>query len=199
MRQGQLLLRVDSMSTCQPIGRRSILALAGAASAAIALPTQAAQAAVAVVSRKPWQRLDAVPGSNVLITGGVLRFDEDHGWVSKGTPYLHRNAAHAAPGIKSVELADDGAVRIHQTITDPHRYPIAAAMATPDETLGGRMGIIVGATRGTGSTDFHFFDTRIGRRLDFTVRADRERIESRVSNLWLAFIHIDANKWGTGN
>lgn len=178
------------------LARRGVLGALVGVGAAVVLPAQVALAA----ARQPWQRQDAVKGCHVLVSGCVLRFSEEEGWVSNGTVHLHRNEAHGAPGVVRAEIAQkDGSITMIQTVTGPHAHPTIGVFAQPDETLGGRMGIIAGATRGTGTTDFHLYDTRIGRRLDFRQKADRARIEGKFANLWVTLLHIDAASWGAGS
>ena len=52
--------------------------------------------------------------------------------------------------------------------------------------------IIAGASGGTGSTRFRFYDTKLGRPLKLNNYNDRMRLQGETSNMWLGWVHA---KW----
>lgn len=131
---------------------------------------------------------DAVPGSQVKVSGCVVRFSNED-----GTPTIHANAAHMSAGVSSVQISEHGDLEAVQTVQDATSNPIIFAFAQPDETLVAR-GIIAGASGGTDSTRFRFYDTTQGRTLDLRQAADRRRLQGRNSNVWLGWVHTT---WGS--
>ena len=129
---------------------------------------------------------DAVPGRDVLVSSAIVRFSG-----SGGAPVLHCNASHACAGVSGVDITAGGELRLHQTITNPHAYPILTVQCQADETLGGRRGIICGASGGTDTTRFWLYDTRLGRQLDLSDPADLRRVAGDNANLWISFIHLN--------
>lgn len=127
----------------------------------------------------------AVPGSDVVVSGCVIRFSN-----ADGTPSIHANAAHMCAGVESVRIDPaTGWVEITQKVTGATQNPILFAQVQTDETLSGR-GIIAGATGGTDRTRFVLHDTTLGRTLDLRVQADRDRVQGRNSNLWVGWFHV---------
>lgn len=127
----------------------------------------------------------AVPGSDVVVSGCVIRFSN-----ADGTPSIHANAAHMCAGVESVRIDPaTGWVEVTQTMTGATQNPVLFAQVQTDETLAGR-GIIAGATGGTDRTRFVLHDTTLGRTLDLRVQADRDRVQGRNSNLWIGWIHV---------
>ncbi len=130
---------------------------------------------------------DAIPGSNVLISGCVVRFSDPEGW-----PSIHANGAHLCAGVSSVEVDPrNGMLRAVQTVTDPAAHPILFAFIQTDETLSAR-GIIGGASGGTADTHYVLYDTVLDRKLDLREREDRMRLQSPVANVWLGWVHLAA-------
>ncbi len=131
---------------------------------------------------------DAVPGSNILISGCVVRFSDPEGW-----PSIHANGAHLCAGVESVEVDPrNGFLRVIQTLKEPTATPILFAFIQTDETLSAR-GIIGGASGGTGDTHYVLYDTTIDRRLDLREQEDRLRVQSPVANVWLGWVHLAAS------
>lgn len=131
---------------------------------------------------------DAVAGSDVKVSGCVIRFSN-----ADGTPSIHANGAHRCAGVESVRIDGAGQIEVIQTVSGPSENPILFAMCQTDETLGGKRGITCGATGGTGDTSFRLYDTQLGRPLDLRYPADRDRVQGPVSNLWVGWFHTS---WG---
>ena len=132
----------------------------------------------------------AVPGSEIAVSGCVIRFSDPD-----GSPSIHANAAHMCAGVESVRVdPDTGWVEVAQTMTGATQNPVLFAQVQTDETLAGR-GIIAGATGGTDRTRFVLHDTALGRTLDLRVQADRDRVQGRNSNLWVGWFHVPGG-WG---
>lgn len=130
---------------------------------------------------------DPIPGSNVLISGCVVRFSDPEGW-----PSIHANGAHVCAGVESVEVNPrNGRLRVVQTLKDAAATPILFAFFQPDETLSAR-GIIGGASGGTADTEYVLFDTTADRALDLREREDRMRVQGEFANAWLGWVHLAA-------
>ncbi|USQ81395.1 hypothetical protein NF556_07030 [Ornithinimicrobium faecis] len=130
---------------------------------------------------------DPIPGSDVLISGCVVRFSDPEGW-----PSIHANGAHISAGVESVRVnPNNGRLQVIQTLTDAGRNPILFAMIQADETLSGR-GIIGGASGGTADTEYVLFDSTQDRALDLREKEDRMRIQGETSNVWLGWVHLAA-------
>ena len=137
---------------------------------------------------------DPIPGSNVLISGCVVRFSDPEGW-----PSIHANGAHLCAGVESVEVNPrSGRLRVLQTLKDPAATPILFAVIQTDETLSTR-GIIGGASGGTDDTEYVLFDTTQDRALDLRERADRMRLQGEYSNVWLGWVHLAGPAGGPGS
>lgn len=162
-------------------GRRGFLGLVASGLAAAAGVAQAG-AAKAATYANAYMR-DAVPGSDVKFSGCVVRFSNPD-----GTPSIHANGAHISAGVQSVYINRHGELQVVQTVSGPAENPIIFAFCQPDETLSTR-GIIAGASGGTGSTRFRFYDTKLGRQLDLTNYNDRMRMQGKNSNIWLGWVH----------
>lgn len=158
------------------MGRRSLI-LGAALGAMLGLGAKGASA-------NPYMR-GAVPGSQVLISGCVVRFD-----TPDGSPRIHANQAHLCAGVESVRIdPGSGALQVFQTVSGVKDYAILFAIAQADETLGDR-GIVAGASGGTGDTHYYFSDLKLGRRLDLRNPSDRMRLQGKYSNAWLGWVHV---------
>ena len=133
----------------------------------------------------------AVRSGALTVSGCVIRFSNPD-----GSPSIHANGSHRCAGVKSVGINEYGEIRVTQTVTDPAANPILFATCQADETLGGQRGIICGASGGTGETRFRLFDTRLGRQLDLTRQADRDRVQDKNANLWVGWLHTT---WQAGS
>lgn len=130
-----------------------------------------------------WQTVEQ-PGQQTVVSGCVLRFlPED-----TGRPSIHANGAHLCAGVESVTINQHGHVQVSQTIDDPSEHAILFVTAQPDESLVTR-GITAGASGGTGTTRFWLYDHKLGRQLDLTDRADRDRVSCSTCNLWVGWVH----------
>ena len=160
-----------------PSRRRTITAVAIIAAAAVggAVATQVANAT-------GWLT-DAVPATDTVVSGCVIRFS-----APDGSPSIHANAAHQCAGVTSVGITSAGRLRVAQTVTDPAAHPILFAFTQADETLSAR-GISCGASGGTGDTEYVCYDARLGRALDLSDPDDRARMQGKYSNLWVGFVH----------
>lgn len=127
-----------------------------------------------------------IPAEQTVVSGAVIRFlPEDD-----GHPSIHANGAHVAAGVKSVRIhPSTGWVEVTQDMTNAPRNPVVTAQCQADEHLGGRLGIICGATGGTDSTRFALYSTKHDRPLDLRKKADRDFIAGSTSNLWVQWTH----------
>lgn len=129
--------------------------------------------------------VSAVPGDQTIVSGCVIRFSDPNGY-----PSIHANGAHACAGIDSVSVhPKSGWLLLNQTVTDPHANPILYYQVQADETLGGKRGIIAGASGGTNVSTVALYDTRIRRTLDLRNQSDRMRVQGANSNLWVGIVH----------
>lgn len=136
---------------------------------------------------------DAVPGSDVLISGCVVRFSDPEGW-----PSIHANGAHVCAGVESVRVnPGNGRLQVIQTLKDAAATPVLFTVIQADETLSHR-GIIGGASGGTADTEYVLFDTRLDRALDLREEEDRMRVQGKNSNVWLGWVHLAAPRWPVG-
>ena len=128
---------------------------------------------------------EAVSGSDVLISGCVVRFSDPEGW-----PSIHANGAHVCAGVESVRVnPGNGRLQVMQTLTDAAATPVLFAVIQTDETLSGR-GIIGGASGGTLDTEYVLFDTTLDRALDLRQTEDRMRVQGETANVWLGWVHL---------
>jgi len=126
---------------------------------------------------------DAAPGSEVLLSGCVVRFSDPD-----GAPSIYANASHQSTGCTDVSITSAGRLRVTQTVTGATEHPIIFAFAQADETLSAR-GISCGASGGTDDTEYVCFDARLGRALDLSDPRDLLRMQGRNSNLWVGWAH----------
>src|SRR5690625_2194338 len=127
-----------------------------------------------------------IPGDQTVISGAVIRFLPEN----DGHPSFHANAAHVAAGVKSVRVdPSTGWVEVTQDMTNAPRNPVVTAQCQADEHLGGRLGVICGATGGTDRTRYPLYSTKHGRTLDLRKKADRDFIAGSTSNLWVQWTH----------
>src|SRR5699024_4234287 len=94
---------------------------------------------------------DAAPGSEVLLSGCVVRFSDPD-----GAPSIYANASHQSTGCTDVSITSAGRLRVTQTVTGATEHPIIFAFAQADETLSAR-GISCGASGGTDDTEYVCF------------------------------------------
>ncbi len=93
--------------------------------------------------------------------------------------YLHEDGGHALVGVSNVYLRN-GAVFVESSKPGP----VISAFAQPDETLGGKRGILAGITGGGPGSYIYLYDTRVDRRLDLEDESDYARVAGNYSNLW---------------
>ncbi|WP_435199591.1 hypothetical protein [Janibacter sp. GS2] len=113
-------------------------------------------------------------------SGACVRFDREG-------PYLHENAAHASPHVKSIFINGSGELEIKHA-GDGRK--ISSILVSPDETLAGDRGISGGGSGGTGTTRIRFFDACLGRRLYLNRPGDYARMEGPWSNVWIMWLHV---------
>lgn len=132
----------------------------------------------------------AVPGEDTIVSGCVIRFSNPD-----GTPSIHANGAHMCAGVNSVRIdPKSGWIEVDQKVRGASKNVILFAQCQTDETLGGRRGIVCGASGGTDNTSFALHDTRINRMLDLRKASDRARVQGKNSNLWVGWFHVP-NGW----
>lgn len=130
-----------------------------------------------------------IPGSQILVSGCVVRFSDPEGW-----PEIHANASHIAAGVESVGVDESsGWLEVIQSEMDAPSTPIIWAAANVDETLAQR-GIILGPSGGTNRTRFAVHDTHLRRTLDLREESHRMRLQGENSNVWLSWGHV-ADAW----
>lgn len=125
---------------------------------------------------------DAQNGSNVKVSGCVVRLYDD------GIE-IHANGAHMCAGVERVQIDRNGNIEVIQTVRGASANPILFASCQTDETIGGRHGVMCGATGGTEDTSFALYDTKLNRKLNLNNPSDYARISGPVSNLWVGWFH----------
>ena len=130
------------------------------------------------MSRQPYQFTnEEVPTSELMIGGGVIRFDPTEGI------YLHTNKTHHSVGIESVGANADGDLYVKRFSGGA----VVSLSASPDETLCAR-GITAGVSGGGINSVIRLYN-RAGKRLNLNNASDYAEIASPTANLWVTYIN----------